>query len=833
MGQQRRRLGVPGALLALVFAWGCSDGIQEVTTPDPDDVTSLTEAGVESPPLFSVTTAASRGAIEICDNTTDDDGDDEIDEAQCQISPTSTPVSNGGVVPELWDDNPTCQDMGFQYGFRIESDFNDTYNIDGFNTVTVSSGDGVTLDSWSSTLGIDAVNMKGGNNSNLYVYDPEAKSDGDLASPKTSSGNPAAISHIDFCYDYELEAEKTAEAEFTRTYTWEISKSVDPASHTGFAGDEFSSQYEVTVDQTVTEASTVTGTITVRNPHSSESVGYTVSDLVDGVEAAVDCDPDTEGNQNSGTLSPGETVVCSYEASLDGAVDGTNTAEVASDNTNVPGTTASADYVFGDPIIIGYPTINVTDFFNGDDVGDPLGSASGDFTFDYTRDFTCPAEDSGLYENGVYETQFPNTAEIDETGQSDDATVDVTCYIPAEAKVTKTTTEGGEDIGQFPFTFELYAPGLVPGVDSPTETQTLGTGGGMATFTTEIEGEGTWTVREMLPTGWVSTTELTCTFDVAFPGSAGQTFECTFDNVEQSRVDLLKLTNGQQTTTQVWTFEIYAGPDGFGGTPLASASTPPALIDFGNINLDPFQTYTVCELSVPAGYSTFWQIDTDGNGSGDVTVVPCTPNEDDNPPEDLGNRCVDLGANTNIPLVSGTTLHFVVDNRAPGGGPRTPGYWKNWNRCTGGGQAANADRNGGWQEGFWLLEDVLDPSISGGVTWDNILGDGFVFSITDCGDAVNVLDQRDIDTGRKRANDAAYTLAMHLLAAQLNFGAGACTTQEVLDAALAAETLLDELDFDGTGSYLRPRDADYGYALELADYLDRYNNGEFCGDGND
>ena len=30
-----------------------------------------------------------------------------------------------------------------------------------------------------------------------------------------------------------------------------------------------------------------------------------------------------------------------------------------------------------------------------------------------------------------------------------------------------------------------------------------------------------------------------------------------------------------------------------------------------------------------------------------------------------------------------------------GGEPRTIGYWKNWNRCTGGNQAAVAEANGG------------------------------------------------------------------------------------------------------------------------------------------
>jgi hypothetical protein len=75
---------------------------------------------------------------------------------------------------------------------------------------------------------------------------------------------------------------------------------------------------------------------------------------------------------------------------------------------------------------------------------------------------------------------------------------------------------------------------------------------------------------------------------------------------------------------------------------------------------------------------------------------------------------------------------------------------------------------------------------------------------------------------------------MHLLAAQLNFAAGAETCQEALDAALDAETLLVSISFDGTGSYLGPKGSTknaYYDALDLAEILDQYNNGLLCGDG--
>lgn len=164
------------------------------------------------------------------------------------------------------------------------------------------------------------------------------------------------------------------------------------------------------------------------------------------------------------------------------------------------------------------------------------------------------------------------------------------------------------------------------------------------------------------------------------------------------------------------------------------------------------------------------------------------------------------------------------------GGPRTPGYWKNWNRCTGGRQADVADANGGPAEGFFLLEDVL-PFL-----WDDILTDSFRFHIDICAIGVDLLDRRDIGDpdevkdGKKRANDAAYYLASHLLAAQANFAAGTATCTEALDAAADGEELLDEIDFDGTASFLPPRDNNplRDQAIVLAATLDLYNNNELC-----
>ncbi|MEA1866066.1 MAG: hypothetical protein U9N46_12925, partial [Euryarchaeota archaeon] len=358
---------------------------------------------------------------------------------------------------------------------------------------------------------------------------------------------------------------------------------------------------------------------------------------------------------------------------------------------------------------------------------------------------------------------------------------------------------------------------------------------GIGTFTLAVGATKYFIVTVNGPFSGQSTVNNTVNASSTYTDSAGntETVEGTDDGscVVGGLVNVKKLTQGAVDPTKDWTFKLYEGPDGCGGEVLASSSTlddTDGILVFGDYNLDPDVTYTVCEEGIPAGWTLFWQVDTNGDGVADTTVIPYNPNEDDDPPQDIGNRCVDIGAGTPYPIPAGGMVFFQVDNTYPGGEPRTPGYWKNWNRCTGGGQADTADQNGGWQNGYWLIEDVLDPNVGGGISWDDIQTDSLLFNVTTCEQAVSILDQRDLVTGKKMASDAAYTLAMHLLAAQMNFAAGAETCQDAQDAALEAEELLDQHDFTGTGKYLSSEDPGYADALALAETLDQYNNGELC-----
>lgn len=340
----------------------------------------------------------------------------------------------------------------------------------------------------------------------------------------------------------------------------------------------------------------------------------------------------------------------------------------------------------------------------------------------------------------------------------------------------------------------------------------------------------------------------TAFLEIAGGEKAGANAEVTY-LCSAGFANLVKTTAGVVDTSREWLFPLFMGPDGFTSDWANIVSGVSSNIDPDNDGvlpyseaLSPNNTYTVCESELPAGWSAPWQI----NGQ---SVIPYNPDADQDPPEDLGNRCFDFGAGTAYPIVEGETVTITIDNRPPGTGdgdqPRTPGYWKTWNRCSNGGQALNADRQAvrggyaageGWRLDFWLIEDVLNPAVGGGVTWDDMLADGLLVPISSCEQAVEILDTRVVNVngivgdGKKLSNDAARNLARNLLAAQFNVAAGACTTQAVLDAMTAAEALLDGINFDGTSTAIYLKSGTLAnQALALAGILDAYNNGQYCG----
>jgi uncharacterized repeat protein (TIGR01451 family) len=328
---------------------------------------------------------------------------------------------------------------------------------------------------------------------------------------------------------------------------------------------------------------------------------------------------------------------------------------------------------------------------------------------------------------------------------------------------------------------------------------------------------GTHTVSELVPAGW-DATAIRCedpsgdstgsavpvgpggTASATFRVIAGETATCTFTNTQRGSVTLKKTTNGVVDPTKDICFVL---------TGLTPALSEVGRCTFGDQdgvlewrNLVPGQ-YKICEAPVPAGFTSFWKLD------GEI-VTPYNPDASRTPPEDLGTRCYDFF------ISAGQARAFEVDNSRPGGDPRTIGYWKNWNRCTGGNQAATADKNGGAAAGFFLVEDLLAQLVG-------------PFLVTSCEQAVKLLSKQD-QAGKNKASDAAYELGAQLLAARFNLAAGAETCTAVQQAVLDGQTLLGQITFSGAGDYLgtKSKDARRAQALSLAGTLDRYNNGNLC-----
>lgn len=121
------------------------------------------------------------------------------------------PVSAAAVTPVVLPGNPICADLGYAYEIKIDPPTAGTYAL-GYGSFTWTTTDGVTMN-WSSTIGVDAVIVKGGPNANLYTYVPESYGDTGLTSPLAPNGRPYAISHISVCFDYELTLSKAVTPE--------------------------------------------------------------------------------------------------------------------------------------------------------------------------------------------------------------------------------------------------------------------------------------------------------------------------------------------------------------------------------------------------------------------------------------------------------------------------------------------------------------------------------------------------------------------------------------------------------------------------------------------
>src|SRR5215211_3156804 len=315
---------------------------------------------------------------------------------------TAGNTSGDGVVPELISGNPDCADLGYDFGFKPQPEPPPTGTYtDGTLTVDIVS-DGQYFD-WTSNIAVDAVIVKGGSNADAFVYEPEDKNDTDLHAPLATNGQPRNISHIEFCYDLELQVTKDANTSFKRTNDWKIDKSVSPDEWDLFKGDSGTSGYTVSVDKTVTESDyKVSGTISVYNPAPFAANIMDVSDVVSGVgAAAVDC-----GGSFPITLASKDTLECTYNASLPDKSGRTNTATATLQNYDYDSAgqaTADGTTDFPGTANVDFSNATVDEIDESIDVTDSLQGALGTVdasqapkTFQYSRN-VGPYQECGDY----------------------------------------------------------------------------------------------------------------------------------------------------------------------------------------------------------------------------------------------------------------------------------------------------------------------------------------------------------------------------------------------------------------------------------------------------
>jgi len=225
---------------------------------------------------------------------------------------------------------------------------------------------------------------------------------------------------------------KTATTTFTRTYNWTIDKTVTPSTINLWNGDNQNANYTVTVTPTTpTDGSwAVSGTIHIANTSGSDATIASVTDaMTGGLNATVSC-PETLPF----VLGNNDTLDCTYSRSLPDGTTRTNTATITLAEGTV--STATAQVVFSTPTTEVNKTVNVTDTypFPGGSTS-ALGTATAPTpgVFNFVRNYECAAE------RGAHN----NRAIITQTGQFDDASVQVNCY---NLSIVKTAVEAQGDV---------------------------------------------------------------------------------------------------------------------------------------------------------------------------------------------------------------------------------------------------------------------------------------------------------------------------------------------------------------------------------------------------
>jgi len=318
---------------------------------------------------------------------------------------------------EYMEGNPKCDNLNPNW-FEIK--FEETIKNDptswpgsikwGDVTITLEKDiESGLVKKWTSNYGIDAVIVKGGPGANVYKYDPEAFSGGDLYTLTNPNNNkPYGLSHVSFCLDLELGVKKSAEPYFTRTWNWDIEKSADQTSLTLSEGQVFPVNYTIVVDSSYKDSDWgVEGKVWVKNP-AGIPVTFTLTDEITG-KGNVDlkCPDGYKNVDGTYTLPGGNTLECTYDVTLSDGTTRTNTATATPIKSKVGAGSDSETFSFTNPTTEIDKCVTVTDTLKG-----TLGTVCGmDKTFSYSLDFSTLKDADVVLQCG--ENIVTNTAQIE------------------------------------------------------------------------------------------------------------------------------------------------------------------------------------------------------------------------------------------------------------------------------------------------------------------------------------------------------------------------------------------------------------------------------------
>lgn len=274
---------------------------------------------------------------------------------KAQTCENNLPSSPAGIVPvqEDFPGGPPVCEGGVRYTPNDGLNETATINLTGNYSVivTITNTDCGPLVSWTVPAGIviDKVYVKGGTGGqNVYDYSvvyPRIHSDGSLHSPVNPSGKYAGVSHIDFCYHYQLIVTKTANTTFKRTYNWEIQKScTGPSALTLANGQLYNYPFTWTASHSHADSDwKVSGVITIANNSPFPATVTSLTDVLSGGESGtISCSLPL-------TIPSGSSVNCNYSVSVATKYNGINTATVGTGSNLVEGGFGTASFVFGGP----------------------------------------------------------------------------------------------------------------------------------------------------------------------------------------------------------------------------------------------------------------------------------------------------------------------------------------------------------------------------------------------------------------------------------------------------------------------------------------------------